>query len=65
VILDTFGMFDAAAAFPEQLARALDVSRLALEKASLPPLLVRCCTHVAISFACVSLIPISMSIRAR
>jgi len=36
VILDTLGMFDAAAAFPEQLARALDASRLALEKVSLP-----------------------------
>lgn len=36
MILDTFGMFDAAAAFPEQLARALDVSRLALEKVELP-----------------------------
>ena len=36
MILDTLGMFDAAAAFPEQLARALDVSRLALGKVSLP-----------------------------
>ena len=36
MILDSFGMFDAAAAFPEQLARALDVSRLALGKVSLP-----------------------------
>lgn len=36
MILDSLGMFDAAAAFPEQLARALDVSRRALEHASLP-----------------------------
>jgi len=36
VILDTVGMFDAAAAFPEQLARALDVSRRATEGVALP-----------------------------
>ena len=36
MILDSLGMFDAAAAFPEQLARALDVSRRALEHAVLP-----------------------------
>jgi glucose/mannose-6-phosphate isomerase len=36
VILDTVGMFDAAAAFPEQLARALDVSRRAVDGAALP-----------------------------
>jgi glucose/mannose-6-phosphate isomerase len=36
VILDSVGMFDAAAAFPEQLARALDVSRRAVVGAVLP-----------------------------
>ena len=36
MILDTVGMFDAAAAFPEQLARALDVSRRATEGVVLP-----------------------------
>ena len=36
MILDTVGMFDAAAAFPEQLARALDVSRRELAGAALP-----------------------------
>ncbi len=36
MILDTVGMFDAAAAFPEQLARALDVSRRAADGSSLP-----------------------------
>jgi glucose/mannose-6-phosphate isomerase len=36
VILDTVGMFDAAAAFPEQLARALDVSRRSADGAALP-----------------------------
>jgi len=36
VILDTVGMFDAAAAFPEQLARALDVSKRAIDAVSLP-----------------------------
>ena len=36
MILDTVGMFDAAAAFPEQLARALDVSRRATEGVALP-----------------------------
>jgi len=36
VILDTVGMFDAAAAFPEQLARALDVSRHATQGVGLP-----------------------------
>ena len=36
MILDSLGMFDAAAAFPEQLARALDVSQRALEHAVLP-----------------------------
>ena len=36
MILDTVGMFDAAAAFPEQLARALDVSRRAAEGVALP-----------------------------
>jgi glucose/mannose-6-phosphate isomerase len=36
VILDSVGMFDAAAAFPEQLARALDVSRRAADGSSLP-----------------------------
>lgn len=36
MILDSVGMFDAAAAFPEQLARALDVSRRALASTSLP-----------------------------
>jgi len=36
VILDTVGMFDAAAAFPEQLARALDVSRRAVDGVALP-----------------------------
>jgi glucose/mannose-6-phosphate isomerase len=36
VILDTVGMFDAAAAFPEQIARALDVSERTIESAQLP-----------------------------
>lgn len=36
MILDTIGMFDAAAAFPEQLARALDVSQRTIDIASLP-----------------------------
>ena len=36
MILDTVGMFDAAAAFPEQLARALDVSRHATQGVGLP-----------------------------
>ena len=36
MILDSVGMFDAAAAFPEQLARALDVSRRAVVGAVLP-----------------------------
>jgi glucose/mannose-6-phosphate isomerase len=36
VILDSVGMFDAAAAFPEQLARALDVSRRGADGSSLP-----------------------------
>ena len=36
MILDTVGMFDAAAAFPEQLSRALDVSRRAVDGAALP-----------------------------
>ena len=36
MILDTVGMFDAAAAFPEQIARALDVSERTLERAQLP-----------------------------
>ena len=36
MILDTVGMFDAAAAFPEQLARALDVSRRSADGAALP-----------------------------
>ena len=36
MILDTVGMFDAAAAFPEQLARALDVSKRAIDAVSLP-----------------------------
>ena len=36
MILDSVGMFDAAAAFPEQLARALDVSRRAADGVVLP-----------------------------
>ncbi len=36
MILDSVGMFDAAAAFPEQLARALDVSRRGADGSSLP-----------------------------
>lgn len=36
MILDTAGMFDAAAAFPEQLALSLDASRAALAGADLP-----------------------------
>ncbi|MEX1217880.1 MAG: SIS domain-containing protein [Acidimicrobiales bacterium] len=36
MILDTVGMFDASAAFPEQLARALDVSLRALDGLALP-----------------------------
>ncbi len=36
MILDSVGMFDAAAAFPEQIARALDVSERALARVHLP-----------------------------
>lgn len=36
MILDTVGMFDAAAGFPEQLARALEVSRRAIAACVLP-----------------------------
>jgi glucose/mannose-6-phosphate isomerase len=36
VILDSVGMFDAAAAFPEQLALSLDASRTAIAAANLP-----------------------------
>lgn len=36
MILDSVGMFDAAAAFPEQLARALEVSQRAIKLATLP-----------------------------